>query len=268
MTGILQPISSEYFFQYYKEHLSKDVSNKIDPNTYFSPLIEQLPRLATGPFFWQIYDNTNATVFNIGGAVNQLTPFTAQDLLQNKAGPEVLVQMFHPDEIIPIHTFIEKFSSYIMALEASKRTSQSITIYTRVKNGAGVYRWNSIQYPAFLFDDEGKILYGLIVYTDITNTGRVFEKPMLSILDSSDSTNHIFTCYDDSHKSGIRYELPQITRREAEVLELMRKGKASKEIAGQLNIAKNTVENHRQRILKKFGVYSTVELLSKFSNNS
>ena len=39
------------------------------------------------------------------------------------------------------------------------------------------------------------------------------------------------------------------TRREAEILSLIAKGKSSKEIAGQLLISLNTVSNHRKHIL-------------------
>ena len=45
-----------------------------------------------------------------------------------------------------------------------------------------------------------------------------------------------------------------------------RQGKASKQIADILGITKNTVDNHRQRLLKKFGVHSSAELVIKAMN--
>ena len=52
-----------------------------------------------------------------------------------------------------------------------------------------------------------------------------------------------------------------ITIREQEVLHLIAAGKTSKEIAEELNITINTVNTHRQNLIKKFNVKNTASLI-------
>jgi DNA-binding NarL/FixJ family response regulator len=56
-------------------------------------------------------------------------------------------------------------------------------------------------------------------------------------------------------------EVPRLTEREQEVLELTVEGKSIKEIAVILTISPKTVSVHRTNIMAKFGVHSGVELV-------
>jgi DNA-binding NarL/FixJ family response regulator len=54
--------------------------------------------------------------------------------------------------------------------------------------------------------------------------------------------------------------LQMLTSREQEVLRLLADGKRVKEIAHYLNISAKTVESHRQNIMDKLEIHSTIEL--------
>jgi len=54
-----------------------------------------------------------------------------------------------------------------------------------------------------------------------------------------------------------------LSRREQEILNLILDGKISKEIADMLFISKNTVENHRSNLFKKFQVKNLAELFKQ-----
>ena len=54
--------------------------------------------------------------------------------------------------------------------------------------------------------------------------------------------------------------LHMLTSREQEVLRLLADGKRVKEIAHTLNISVKTVESHRQNIMDKLEIHSTIEL--------
>jgi DNA-binding NarL/FixJ family response regulator len=54
--------------------------------------------------------------------------------------------------------------------------------------------------------------------------------------------------------------LHTLTEREQEVLRLLADGKRVKEIAHMLNISAKTVESHRQNIMDKLEIHSTIEL--------
>ncbi len=55
----------------------------------------------------------------------------------------------------------------------------------------------------------------------------------------------------------------ELSSREREVLTLVCKGKTSKEIAEVLNISPFTAQNHRAKIMEKFGVKNAQELITK-----
>lgn len=57
-----------------------------------------------------------------------------------------------------------------------------------------------------------------------------------------------------------------LTKREQEILHLIKAGKTSKEIAEILFLSELTVKSHRQNMMRKFNVKNVVELMSKTIN--
>jgi len=53
----------------------------------------------------------------------------------------------------------------------------------------------------------------------------------------------------------------RLSPRERQVLDLIGKGKTTKEIAAILNLSTETVGNHRKSICRKFDIHSTAELV-------
>lgn len=66
------------------------------------------------------------------------------------------------------------------------------------------------------------------------------------------------------HDAAMDDRRKRLTPREAEILDMMIKGKASKVIAIELGISERTVELHRSRVLKKLGVRNANELMQLF----
>lgn len=56
-------------------------------------------------------------------------------------------------------------------------------------------------------------------------------------------------------------QVPQLSPREREVVQLVSEGKASKEIAAILTVSLATAETHRSNILRKLGLHSIAELV-------
>jgi len=56
---------------------------------------------------------------------------------------------------------------------------------------------------------------------------------------------------------------PHLTRREAQVLAMVRQGLTTKQIARRLGISPKTVEFHRGHLIRKFDVRNSVELAAK-----
>ncbi|MBB6461683.1 response regulator transcription factor [Flammeovirga kamogawensis] len=66
-------------------------------------------------------------------------------------------------------------------------------------------------------------------------------------------------------QQGNHEEKIDLTKREKEILQFVAHGKSSKDIASVLNKSVRTVETHRFNIMKKMGVKSAVELISKIN---
>jgi DNA-binding NarL/FixJ family response regulator len=58
---------------------------------------------------------------------------------------------------------------------------------------------------------------------------------------------------------------PLLTRREKEIIDLIKEGKTTREIAEKLFLSELTIKSHRQNMLKKFKVNNMVELLMKIN---
>jgi DNA-binding CsgD family transcriptional regulator len=59
----------------------------------------------------------------------------------------------------------------------------------------------------------------------------------------------------------VSINLPKITKREHEILQLIAKGFTSPKIANLLKIANDTVENHKRNLREKTGTKTSAELI-------
>jgi DNA-binding NarL/FixJ family response regulator len=57
----------------------------------------------------------------------------------------------------------------------------------------------------------------------------------------------------------------EMSPRQKEVLEMLVNGKSTKEISTRLNLSSRTIDTHREKLMKKFGVNTTRELIAKVS---
>ena len=58
------------------------------------------------------------------------------------------------------------------------------------------------------------------------------------------------------------YSLQALSKREEQIVDLIKKGFSSKKIAAQLQVSVKTVEVHRYNILKKLGMRNTAALVN------
>jgi len=56
-------------------------------------------------------------------------------------------------------------------------------------------------------------------------------------------------------------QLPKLTPREREVIQLLAEGKSSKEVACLLNLSTKTAETHRSNIMRKLDIHSIRDLV-------
>jgi DNA-binding CsgD family transcriptional regulator len=258
----ISTISKEYFYESWENIRTTFSTEKSEVERFFMPFIETMPKTALGEFYWQIFDSTKPfpKIIMVGGDVEKLTPNTAEELL--RLPPEGFFSNFHPEDLTETLTLVTKMFAMLLEQSPANRKNFSFSIYTRVKN-QHQYCWNCLQYPALYFDQQDNLLFGLALYTNVNHLMRPDAKPMMTILDSTNKDTQIFSCVNTTKVITTTQVYPSLTKREREIIALLAQGKASKQIGPILGIKKNTVDNHRQRLLKKFGVSSSSELVFK-----
>jgi DNA-binding CsgD family transcriptional regulator len=266
----LQLTSDEYFYTCwasYRSVVSEDLKSVID---YFKPYYKILSKLALGEYFWYIFDNDFPTpkVHLAGGATEKLTSCSNDAFLRLNA--KEYFDLIHPDDVNYAFSFLGKSFKLIFSLSEEQRQEFNSLIYYRVKAAGGEYRWMAVQYPAMYFDEKNRFLYGLCLISDVHHLIPADAKPMMTILNGVTNRQQHFTCYTTENMSSVHPETVSVSKTEKLILSLLAQGKASKEIGATLGLAKNTIDNYRQRLLKKFQVSSSAELVMKvhvFRNN-
>ena len=73
-------------------------------------------------------------------------------------------------------------------------------------------------------------------------------------------TGYVIKDYMRDRSEFARADMPILSQRQQEVLQLLAEGLASKEIAARLHISVKTVTTHRQAIMSKLDIHSIAEL--------
>lgn len=240
--------------------IDKRHSDGKDPLAYFFPLIQHFERLAVGRYFWFILDFPEGKHCASGGDVEYLTPFTSKEfpfLDQVR-----LHEATHPEDLYKVLAFsrfwIELYDSYGYEIMCDLKMS----LFFRIRNALGEYYWIMVQYPDAILDKKNKIVYGLVLVTDISHIKNQGE-PMMNILNQKEHFCQQFFCLNENTLSKTESTPPRLTRRETEILQLLAKGHSSKQIASLLHLSTKTVDNHRQNMLHKTGSKSSSELVSR-----
>ncbi|MEO6636835.1 MAG: LuxR C-terminal-related transcriptional regulator [Ginsengibacter sp.] len=253
---LIRPIEPEAF----KLHIGYnipviDFRNLVE---IFNPTINDFKKLAIGPYFWFIVDFINWKHILGGGDIEKMSPLKICDL--SDASPQKLYDITHPDDLPKVLAFSNFWINYYSTLTPERKPQVTVTLYFRLLNAEQNYYWIMVQYPFSIIDENDKILYGLVLVTDISHLKKE-GRPMMTIMDTYDGRYQQFICSENNTLSGKDIMQP-LTVREIEVLGYIAKGYCSKQIASYLNLAVKTIDNHRQNMLHKTITKSSAELVN------
>jgi DNA-binding CsgD family transcriptional regulator len=158
----------------------------------------------------------------------------------HKMGFAFVFKYLHPENFSVVKTHIAYFSNpenYDKVL--------SHLYYVNTSNG---WRWLYNCTRVVTFTAQGKAKYLFVSGTDITN-----------ILEGKDRFRKLKNNLGFVEQNGVLFQ--QLTGREKEILRLIVDEKTSQEIAAILQISAATVDTHRNNILQKLQVKSSVGLV-------
>lgn len=161
-----------------------------------------------------------------------------------------------PDDQNGVIKFSSIIANYFKGLPDDSRTYYRAFWDYRVMNNDGKYLRILQQDRALKYDQDGNIHELFVVGSKITNV----------IPDNSqhlrltNGQQDLFYKYDHSAQAIVQLELP--TEREMEVVKLIAKSFALKQIAEKLSISFNTVKVHSTNIMRKLQVNDSLEMVT------
>lgn len=159
----------------------------------------------------------------------------------------------HPDDLQFVLETDNMVYRFFSKLTPAEKKDYKLVYDFRVKNKEGFYVRYVHQTIILELDKNGKAWLSLVI-TDLLSEKAGNAKPQRRLINMKTGKLHLFT--DDETNTG-----QLLSKRETEVLSLIACGYDSKNISDKLFISINTVNNHRQNILRKTRTENTTQAL-------
>jgi DNA-binding CsgD family transcriptional regulator len=169
-------------------------------------------------------------------------------------GPAYYIARMHPDDAPVVLDTYRKVFEFSFDLPLKERKEYK-TVFNFRLGHQGKYFHFVQQLVTLELTPEGRIWLGLSL-SDLLPDNLQFDRVHRTVVNLRTGKRYLF----NEEESG--YSIQKLSTRELEVLGLISKGFASKEIAGKLFLSVNTVNNHRQNILEKINAANTGEAVS------
>ncbi len=168
----------------------------------------------------------------------------------NSSDEDIIYNRIHPEDLVDKRMLEYEYFKFIDRQPVEKKINFKATCRIRIKNKDGIYIYVDNSTQVLQLSPNGKVWLILCCYNFSPN-----QKAQYGI------TPAIINFAEGEVKEvNLTEKRKQIlTDREKEILQLIKEGKLSKQIADILGISVNTVNRHRQNVLEKLSVGNSVE---------
>lgn len=181
-----------------------------------------------------------------------LEPFDDPSIEHDRHDPFYYGQFIHPEDLPKVFDSYNKTFEFFITLPVEERKDYKLILNFRQRDKFGKYLNIILQLVVLELDKKGNIWLALIL-DDLLPDKISFEGVNRRVINIKSGKICLFQNELEPNKKTI------LSTREVEVLSLVSKGFASKEIADKLFLSVNTVNNHRQNILEKVRASNTSE---------
>ena len=196
---------------------------------------------------FDLYKNTHVFLSsNFGSALG----YSLQDF--ETEGEHFLDAKVHPDDFIALIKNAVTALKLVLNFSVDEKLNNKIISEYRILNAAGNYVRVIEQQQVLELDSYGNYWLGLSILDISPNQRNMHEGIKSELLNFRTGKIISFT----ESKEEVTNAL---TKREIEILKLVKGGFLSKEISNKLTISLHTVNTHRQRVLEKLGVDNSME---------
>ncbi|MET0572295.1 MAG: LuxR C-terminal-related transcriptional regulator [Pedobacter agri] len=186
-----------------------------------------------------IYNGAVADLFGLSADETEITSIWEDELL-NKV---------HPEDLEKKYKLEFDFFQILNTIEVTNRTDYQVITKLRIKKKDGKYAFVQHRLIYVASSEDGSIWLALCLYN------LIFDHPEFEIPQGVILNNRTGKVIKDNEN---RFGTP-LSLREKEVLQLIKHGRRSKEIADKLSLSINTVNRHRQNIFRKLNVTNAME---------
>jgi DNA-binding CsgD family transcriptional regulator len=160
-----------------------------------------------------------------------------------------LLGQLHPDDLQKKYRLEYQFFQLLKQVALDERNDYQLITKLRIKNKKGKYMQVKHRLIYLGSMAEGNIWLALCLY-NLVYEDAGFAVPQGVIINAR--TGKVIS-YEEGDFAGV------LSTREKEVLQLIKKGFRSKEIADKMELSVNTVNRHRQNIFQKLSVSNAME---------
>lgn len=199
-------------------------------------------------FYTFIFDTLNNKLHFINTDFTTITGFPIQ-----KMTTELYLQNMHPEDL---ESFFEKeaqVQDFTNDLRYHKVFRYKFEYCYRMRKADGTYFFLLQEYQALEVNKEGYWAKSIVRHTLLNDDCSSYDESHFKIFDK---------------EQGVYLDLENklnLTKREYEIIQLIKDGLTSKEISNTLNLSTNTIQTHRKNILNKTQTHSFIELIKKLN---
>lgn len=159
----------------------------------------------------------------------------------------------HPEDLVDKRMLEYEFFKYVDALPAGEKPHYEATSHLRIRDRRGQYVYVDNSTRVLRLSPGGKVWLILCCYALSP-----IQEPLSGIAPRivDGCTGQVIELQLTERRAHI------LTEREKEILNLIREGQLSKQIAATLGISVHTVNRHRQNILEKLSVGNSIEAIT------
>lgn len=164
---------------------------------------------------------------------------------------DFLIQMIHPEDLPYFFECEEKGLAFTNKLLFDEHFKYRFSYTYRIKTKEGYVRISQ-EYQALEVNNSGHLTMTLVTHKKVDNY--------------TEKQNNDYKIFDKLQGIYIENQY-NLSKRELEILNLIKQGNNSSQIANNLIISKNTVLTHRKNILNKTNTKSFIELFKELTFN-
>ncbi len=178
-------------------------------------------------------------------------------------GIKAILNLFHPDDLRAHLSFtLPKFSEFISKVPDHELQHTKFAYNYRLQQADGSYLKFLQQFIVLKKDNSGNPIYEYGTISDITHIStenKIFFR-VTSFHEGKGYTNKLEAFYPGK-------SIAILSKRELEIVSLMRSGLDSKQIAARLNISVETVYTHKKNMYSKTFTQGQLELIEFVRKN-